>query len=134
MRVLVIIAAVAHAYISPNGTRALLDDALEGIAAKLRYHGRAFIRAEPFPHVVIDGLFPAAVVEALATEIPERFDYEEAIRQWGVWRPDEGGRRGGKAYAPDEASPQEPRASEPPGRDGSADAPCTSSFPQRARW
>ena len=68
------IIAVAHAAISPNETRSLLDGALDGIAAKLRYHGRAFMLGEPFPHVVVDGLFPAAVVEALAAEIPERFD------------------------------------------------------------
>ena len=37
-------------------------------------------------------------------------------------------------YAKGEASPQEPRPSEPSGRDGSADAPCARSFPQRARW
>ena len=34
--------------------------------------------AEPFSHIVIDGLFPAAVVEALAAEIPERFDCSHA--------------------------------------------------------
>ena len=54
MRTLVII-AVAHAAISPNETRSLLDGALDGIAAKLRYLGRDFMLAEPFPHVVVDG-------------------------------------------------------------------------------
>ena len=59
--------------------------------------------------------------------------YAKEIRQRRVWRPDEE-RKGGEAYAKGEASPQEPRPSEPSGRDGSADAPCARSFPQRARW
>ena len=44
-------------------------------------------------------------------------DYEKALWHRRVWRPDE-------------ASPQEPRPSEPSG----CDAPSARSFPQRARW
>lgn len=65
-------AAVAHASISHFETTRLLGGALEDIAATLRNQRSAFASAEPFPHLVLDGLFPAEVVNALAAEIPER--------------------------------------------------------------
>lgn len=67
-------AAVAHARISHFETTRLLSGALEDIAATLRSPEKrsAFASAEPFPHLVLDGLFPAEVVDALAVGIPER--------------------------------------------------------------
>lgn len=49
--------------------RALIDD--DAFLSTLKSHREAFAAAEPFKHVVIDGLFPNDVVQALVDEIPE---------------------------------------------------------------
>jgi Rps23 Pro-64 3,4-dihydroxylase Tpa1-like proline 4-hydroxylase len=49
--------------------RALRPDRLREIAAN---SSSAYVHASPFPHAVIDDLFPAAWVSALEREIPER--------------------------------------------------------------
>ena len=41
------------------------------VHAKMRHEYRA---AEPFPHTVIDGVFPSCLLEAVAAELPEEVD------------------------------------------------------------
>ena len=48
--------------------RAFPAERLESIASE---HATAYSTARPFPHVVLDNLFPESVLKALAREIPE---------------------------------------------------------------
>ena len=43
---------------------------LERLDARIAEYGRSFVLAEPFPHVVMDGLFDRDVIDALLEEFP----------------------------------------------------------------
>lgn len=61
---------------APQGAFALLASALTQphLNRVARRHKRSYREAAPFPHVVLDGLFPPRVLEILASEVPERLD------------------------------------------------------------
>ena len=43
----------------------------ERLSKIARDHRQAYAQADPFPHIVIDGIFPRRLLEAISNEIPE---------------------------------------------------------------
>ena len=54
----------------------------ERLSKIARDHREAYAQADPFPHIVIDGIFPRRILEAISNEIPE-----EKAQQNGCYNP-----------------------------------------------